>query len=278
MGRTIFRICGLIALIFLLLGAIYIVKGQNKVSDYNADKIEVSFLKLKNDADSILMQNGNQNVLIDTGEKEDAEDVIAYLKSKEVSEIQCLILTHYDKDHIGGAEAIINNFTVKNIIRPYYNKDGKEYTDLINKIEEKNIITTIPTKISNYTVGDINLRVYPPLKKEYADDNNYSLVTLANYKDINILFAGDAVKKRSEELLNIDWPKINIYKVPHHGRANSNSKELINSIKPDYAVVTSKDADATIKDACEEEDTKLIFTGAGTITFSSDGSKVVLDK
>jgi beta-lactamase superfamily II metal-dependent hydrolase len=269
---------GLIALILLLLGAIYIVKGQNKVSDYKADKIEVSFLKLKNDADSILIQNGDQNVLIDTGEKKDAEDIIAYLKSKNVSDIQCLILTHYDKDHIGSAEAILDKFTVKNVIRPYYGKGGEEYTSLINKIQEKNVPTTIPTKISNYTVGDINLRVYPPLEKEYTDDNNYSLVTLASYKDVNMLFAGDAVKKRSNELLNIDWPKIDIYKVPHHGRANYNSKALIDEIKPNYAVVTSTDADEIIKDDFKEVNTEVFFTGAGTVRFSSDGSSVVLEK
>lgn len=278
MRRTVFRICGLIVLILLLLGAIYVLQGKDEKSNYNSNQIEVSFLKLKEDADCILMQDGEQNVLIDTGEKEDADDIIAYLKSKKVSDIQCLILTHYDKDHIGGAEAIFENFTVKNVIRPYYDKNKNEYMNLINNIQEKNIPTTIPTKISNYKVGNINLRVYPPLKKEYTEDNNYSLVTLATYKEVNLLFAGDAVKKRSVELLDVDWPKIDIYKVPHHGRANSNSKGLINEIKPEYAVVTSTDADAIIKDTCEEENTKLLFTGLGTVTFSSDGSKVVLEK
>lgn len=278
MRRIIFRMTGLMILIALLIGSLYALQGRNKISNYKANQIEVSFLKLKEDADSILMQDGELNILIDTGQKEDAEDIVANLKSKNISEIQCLILTHYDKDHIGGAEAIMDNFKVKNIIRPYYNKDEKGYRNLIDKIQEKNIPTTIPVKISNYIIGDINLHVYPPLKKEYFDDNNYSLVTLATYKDVNMLFAGDAVKKRLEELSSIDWPKIDVYKVPHHGRESGNSKDIINKIKPEYAIVTSTDADAGIKDAFEENNTELLFTGNGTITFSSDGSKVVLEK
>ena len=92
---------------------------------------------------------------------------------------------------------------------------------------------------------------------------------------VNMLFSGDADKKRLEEMLLMKWKNIDLLKIPHHGRANIHSEAFIRLLSPTYAVVTSKDADEIIKEICEEINTQVFYTGTGDKVFYSDGLKIV---
>ena len=59
-------------------------------------------------ADAILLQFDGHNVLVDTGENGDGKEIVTELESKNVEKIDLLILTHHDKDHIGGADVILD--------------------------------------------------------------------------------------------------------------------------------------------------------------------------
>lgn len=233
--------------------------------------VEISFLELNEDADCILVQQGEVNLLIDTGEKQDAQKVASYLKAKDVSTIEFLILTHPDADHIGGAVDIIENFKVKNIIQPHYSKSNEQLDMLNVKIETQGIPIIYPTLTRKFSVGEMNIFVYPPLEKHYTKDNNYSLATLIVHGEVNMLFPGDAERKRLEELLLIKWQKIDLYKVPHHGRASTNSEEFTRAISPTYAVITSKIADEIIIKTFEDVNTEVFYTGTGDKVFHSNG-------
>ena len=117
----------------------------------------------------------------------------------------------------------------------------------------------------------MNLIVYPPLEKNYNKTNNYSLAVLINHGEVNMLFAGDAEEKRSEELLKIHWPELSLFKVPHHGRANPLSQKLFETLKPIYAVVTAAQADEVIVEECMKYHTDLYFSSPDTLEFQSDG-------
>lgn len=270
MKKTTILIAGLSFACIIILGILYLINGANQ-------NLQVSVLQMKEDADCILLHDGDSNILIDTGESDDADDIISYLNSENVSKIDYMILTHYDKDHIGSVPEVIEHFEVENIIRPYYGSDSSDVEDFIQNLDETGINTIVPDEIQKYNVGSIKMTIYPPEDKSYNDDNNYSIVTLVEYGDVNMLFAGDVVKKRIAELMDIDWPEIDLYKVPHHGRENNLSEAFINLLKPEYAVVTSDQADSVIVDACSKNDVKLLYTGAGTVTFQCDGKKLDLE-
>lgn len=271
MNKKIVNILRWSVLLLILIGAYWIVSSQKVKQVEKGTPVEISFLGLKEDADCTLIQQGNLNVIIDTGEKQDGYKIINYLKEKKVETIEYLILTHPDLDHIGGAVDIMDNFKVKNIIQPYYPKKKEELNNIGKKAEDKGVAIIYPTLTRKFTIGEINLTVYPPLEKNYSKDNNYSIVTLVNHGKVNMLFAGDAEKKRLEEIMLIKWENISLCKIPHHGRANINSEPFIKAIKPSYGVVTSKDADELIKEACKVVNTQLLYTGTGDKIFQSDG-------
>lgn len=271
MYKKIINIFGWIILLSIISYGYWSVHLKNEKKIAQGTPVEVSFLELKEDADCILIQQGEINVLIDTGEKQDAQKIVNYLQKKNVSCIEYLILTHPDLDHIGGAMDVIDNFKVKNIIQSYYPKGNKQLEKLNEKIKMQGIPIIYPTLTRRFSIGEMNILVYPPLEKYYTKDNNYSLVTLIKHGKVNMLFAGDAEKKRLEEMMLINWQNIDLYKIPHHGRANINSERFIRILNPAYAVVTSKNADEIIKETCKDINTQVFYTGSGDKVFYSNG-------
>jgi competence protein ComEC len=274
MYKKVAFIFGWIILISIIFFGYWNIKSQN-TKIIAGTLVEISFLGLKKDADCILVKQGEVSVLIDTGEKQDAQKIVSYLKAKNVTSIEYLILTHPDADHIGGAVDIIDNFKVKNIIEPNYAKSNEQLEKLNKTIETQGIHIIYPTLTRKFSVGEMNLIVYPPLEKHYTKDNNYSLATLIKHGKVNMLFAGDAEKKRLEEMLLIKLPDIDLIKIPHHGRASTNSEQFIRAIRPKYAVVTSISADEIIKKTFEEIGTQVFYTGIEDKIFESNGDVLV---
>lgn len=256
--------------------ALAFIWGHDSPAKLRNASMEVYFLPTQDDADCIVLLQGTNCVMIDTGEKQDADSILAFLQEKQIQEISLLILTHPDKDHIGGAPALIQNIAVKRIVQPHYTKSSEPLEELNALIKTRNIPNSRPKRVNSYAVGEMQLRVFPPLEKHYNKDNNYSLVTLLTHKSVNMVFAGDAEEKRLQELLQVSWPEIALYKVAHHGRPSKSSGEFIRLLRPMYAVVTAKSSDEEIKHALQEVDAIVSYTGDGLVSFYSDGSSLRL--
>ena len=69
-------------------------------------KADFFFLQTAEDADCTLLLSDGKSILIDTGEAQDYEAICTLLRQKNLERIDCLILTHPDKDHIGSAQAL----------------------------------------------------------------------------------------------------------------------------------------------------------------------------
>lgn len=252
----------------VLAGALYLI--EKPPVNVGGD-ITVIFMQTQNDADSTLLCQQGAAILIDTGEECDSPHIIETLKSHGVEKLDYLILSHPDADHIGGAAAIVGQFPVECVIQPYFTEPNERLAKLNSLLASKRIPILYPTHTRHLRAGGIRFLVYPPLEKHYNDSNNYSLALLVQHEQVNMLFAGDAMRKRSDELLCIDWPPIDIYKVAHHGRANKSSKALFDAIHPSYAVVTAKSADQAILDCAAECETPLYYTAEKDCVFVSDG-------
>lgn len=225
----------------------------------------------KNDADSILLVQDGAAILIDAGEETDAPHILEVLQQYGVEELDYFILTHGDKDHAGGAARILSQVPARRVIQPYY-EAGEQVQSLNAMLDEMGIPVIYPARTLRLQAGEMRFLVYPPLEGHYTDDNNYSLAVLVEHGQVKQLFTGDALRKRSEELLLIDWPEVDLYKVPHHGRANSATGALFDALRPRYAVVTAQSADEAVLQAAQRNHTQLFYTADGDCTFVSDGS------
>jgi beta-lactamase superfamily II metal-dependent hydrolase len=253
-------------------------------------------------ADAILITTENHAVLIDTGEEKHGHEIADYLISKNVNEIDCLIITHFHKDHVGGADTIIRNLTVKEVIVPNYGKESKHYNRFIAAMDEAELNYNALKETVKFTLDNAEFTVYPPWQEyyHYADsvtdededydsddenddvpnENNFSLVVSVNHGNNNFLFTGDAKSKRLKELLMTDsiyYTDYDFLKVPHHGRFNVRGIDFIYTIRPKYAVITcSQDnpADERIIRALEATGAEIFFTLNGNVYCISDGKSL----
>lgn len=237
--------------------------------------VRVSFLQTMEDADCIVISSGSHGVVIDTGEEQDGTAITEAIRERGIETIDYLILTHPDADHVGGAIELLGQFAVNNVIEPVYDGDKEERMEQINDFcEEKGIPVYYAVHNKKINTDYVKLIVYPPLEGHYKDSNNYSLAVLAKHGQNNMLFTGDALRKRTQELLNMNLPKVELYKVPHHGRANSATEDILREVEPRYAVVTAGTADREVTKTCEEMGTEVLYTAERSVDFISDGKSL----
>lgn len=242
--------------------------------------INISFMDFGK-ADAILITTENHTVLIDAANKGDGKVIYEYCTAMERSSIDYFIVTHFDKDHVGGAKAVINKFeSIENIIQPNYEETNSEYEKYVTAMEEKGITPQIMTEQLSFTLDDAVFTVYPALEERYSETNNYSLAVTVEYGESSILFAGDAEKLRIKELTGqIPQQKngFDLVKMPHHGVAEKNTDDFVEYFSPLKAVITCSEkepADEKTLKILEENGTETYTTSDGTASFFCDGYSV----
>ncbi|HIW56849.1 MAG TPA: MBL fold metallo-hydrolase [Firmicutes bacterium] len=232
-------------------------------------------------ADAIILRTSDKTALIDCGEDGDGEDVVEYLFKLGIDRLDYLIITHFDKDHVGGAKDVISSLGVDRIFTPDYTGNNDEYEEFIAAAEQAGVE---PEKLSgniSFTLGDVSMEIYPPLKSYYAEgDNDYSLVISATHGENSFLFAGDAEKERLSELSLQTELKHDFLKVPHHGRVNDETENFLNSVSPEYAVITcskKNPPDDEILNILNALGCSVYLTEDGDVQIKSDGKTIMAD-
>ncbi len=242
----------------------------------NENEIIIDFINVGK-GDCMLIQTLTHVYMIDTGYEETADTVVDFLNENKVKAIDGIIITHYDKDHVGGATEIIKNFDVKEIYMPDYVGEGNKYEKFMEKLEKWN-----KTDLINYVTEDFSVKfdgikmdIYPAKKSEYLKENDYSIITNITNNEDTFLFAGDAEEDRIDELLGDSMIRADVLKVPYHGHLGLNSIQFMEEVSPQYAVITS-DSEAEVSTSIVYELRELgaecYFNCNGNVRCVSEGT------
>jgi len=228
-------------------------------------------------ADAILLTTADSAVLIDTGEKGFGKTILAYLADKGVEKLDALIVTHFDKDHVGGAAKVINGIPVDTVLQSNCPKDSEEYEKYVKALEAAQIEARTVREAVAFTLGGVRYEIDPPRRESYAEDasNNSSLIVTVRNGAQRFLFAGDAQTERLREYLAASPQHCEVLKVPHHGRAEPALDDLLQAVTPAYAVITSsaeEPEDATVLAQLERSGARVLRTRDGAVTVVSDGT------
>ena len=274
------RISAIIASAVLFLGA---VSCGNKSPDNikaDAGSLTVTFLDIGK-ADCMVICTENSTAVIDCGEKDDGKKIVKFLKEQGIETIDHLIITHYDKDHVGGAAKLIKKLDVKDVMAPDYEEPSDEMENYKKELDEKGIIPQLLHEDVSFSMDNAEFTVYAPKQEFYGEDNDndFSLVTKIVHGDNTLLFTGDAMEQRLEEIMDIG--PCTFLKVPYHGRQLDNLSDFLDAVKPKCAVVcTSKGEFASsTQNLLKDKDIPFYSTCFnGQIELESNGKEVKITK
>ena len=245
--------------------------GTETGPDEGQKGFSVFFFEVREDSDAILLMSPEGNVMIDTGLYVDAPRLIDTVKAKGVEHIDLLILTHPDKDHIGGAQAVLNNFQVDRVIMSRAVKNSDEQKLLNIALDHEGLKVDIPRENESCEFGDLKLTIYPAWQEDYKKTNDYSVAVLAEYAGKKFFFPGDAEKERLTELLGEESiPVVDVYKLPHHGRDGKKTDKMLEVLKPSYCIVTAAAPGESVAQTISKIGAKTLSTFDGEIRITVD--------
>lgn len=191
--------------------------------------------------DCSLFISGTQSMLIDCGEKENADTVIQTISDHGIENIDYIVATHAHSDHIGAMSDIIDAFTVSNIIISEPSEDSAStstYENFIDAVNNSNANVILATTGYKFSLGKADCTILAPFQVDNANENNNSVVMLIEAGETSFLMTGDAEKSVEKEfLLNYPSVDVDILKVGHHGSSTSSSDDFIENISPETAVI-----------------------------------------
>ncbi len=256
-------------------GMLFLLSGCGKQTQENQG-IRITFFDVGK-GDAILIETDGHSVLIDSGYDDTAGIVLDYLTKRDVHRLDYMILTHFDKDHVGGADWILEGVEVGEVLQPDYESDAKQYQEYQETMKDKEKQAHLVTQTERFSLDGADFLIYPPQQEEYEEeDNDFSLVISMTYGGRSFLFAGDCERERLKELLGQTEFGLShdVLKIPHHGKKEKNTEEFLRAVSPMIAVFTcpeEMEIEEDISEVLEEMGTLIYMTGQGTVTCLCDG-------
>ena len=254
--------------------------------EYDLSKNAVVHIIDVGQGDSILLQSGKYNVLIDAGPNSSEEKLVDYLGSLGINKLDCVVLTHPHEDHIGGADLVLESFGTDTLLMPDAISSSRAFENVLDAAEENGIGITVPERGDKFTLGELDFTVLAPDSKSYKEINDYSIVLKVEYGDTAFMLTGDAEALSEYEMIDHfgeDFLKCDLLKVGHHGSSSSSSKEFVRAVSPVFAAIScGVDNDY----GHPHRETRALFDAEeieyyrtdldGTLVFVSDKKKVLV--
>ena len=189
-----------------------------------------------------LLQTPKGNVLVDCGPESAQETLCRKLKARGIRSLQFLVLTHPDEDHIGGADVILEQFSVDKILYNGAAEENESFLRLQTGAEQKKIPMVALDRDDEAVLGDLKLTIlHPQDREDPGEGNESSLVFRVQYGAAAILFTGDADEDVEEALLKTCGAEslaATVLQVGHHGSDTSSTAEFLAAVHPNYAVIS----------------------------------------
>ena len=270
-----FRICLLMIFGLLMVWVKHPLTNEVTVVDVGqGDSIFLRSMK----GDTILIDVGGK---VTFGSKEKWQEasqtsnaekaLIPYLQARGVSQIDHLVLTHTDTDHIGDLEEVTKRFKIKEICVSQGALTKPSFVKRLRTL--KRPVRTLKAGDNLPMMGSKLQVLYP--NKIGDGGNNDSIVLYGKLLGSSFLFTGDLEKEGEEELM-VSYPnlKASVLKAGHHGSKGSSSEAFLDQLQPSLSLVSAGENnrykhpnDETLK-RFKERHTKVLRTDQnGAIRF-----------
>lgn len=204
---------------------------------YSQEPLEVHYIDV-GQGSATLLKSGRHAMLIDTGDSDQGTKIQLYLTKQGVENLDYLVLTHPDADHIGGAPVIITKFGIGQLFLSNYEKDNKTTQKVRDAMQYKGLTASDCQVGDTYTLGNASFTILAPVK-EYADSNNASIALMVQNGNNRFLFTGDCEAEAEADLIASGADlSADVYLAGHHGSDTASSQAFMDAVSPTYAVIS----------------------------------------
>ena len=201
-----------------------------------AGQLEVHYIDV-GQADCIFLRCDGETMLIDGGNVDDSDLVVAYLLEQDVTKLDYVVNTHSHEDHVGGLPGVMAVFEAGQVWCPVTSYDSKCFEDFLYYVDQQYLTLECPEPGSTYSLGEAEITVLGPVT-EYEDPNNTSIVLRVDHGENSFLFTGDAEAEAEHDILEEGYDvSCDVLKVGHHGSNTSTSYRWLREAAPQYGVI-----------------------------------------
>ena len=201
-------------------------------------KLNVHFIDV-GQADSILLECDGEFALVDGGNVADGDLVIDYLEAQNVQKLRLVVGTHPHEDHIGGLADVLDHFPVENLwfsAHPNTNKTIRNFLDAADR-QDLDIVEGKPGM--QFALGRATITVLGPVRTDYEDVNNLSLVLMVQFGANRFLLTGDMERVAENDLIESGADlRADVLKVGHHGSSTSTGYRFLREVMPTYGIIS----------------------------------------
>ncbi len=221
--------------------------GVGEIAILDVGQGDSTFIKLPYEEGNILIDAGGvlrfdvpdwaeRHSVFDPG----ADIVVPFLKAKGVKSIEYLILTHSDADHIGGAEAVIRNVKVKNLIIGSGAKRNGMLANVLKAAHQKGVRVYAINGIAKVGSDNYPVNAFYSSVSENLNENNRSIVIYALLGGKSWLLTGDLEKEGETSLIRANPDlRADVLKVGHHGSKTSSSQAFLNTLEAEITIISA---------------------------------------
>lgn len=241
--------------------------------------LQVSFIDV-GQGDSIWLHGSDDtDILIDGGPRSAGPTVVAHLQDGGIDDIEVLVLSHGDADHVGGLIDVLQSIPVESVVYNGQHHTSSTYATLRAEMETRSLTPTPAETGQTHTWGDVEASVLNPQTVPTGDHNEDSVVMLVTYGQTDFLFTGDIGDSTEQTILDSgSGVAAEVLKVAHHGSRYTSSTAFLEAVGPELAVI-SVGADNPYGHPAQETLDRLAAVGArvmrtdvnDTITLTTDG-------
>jgi len=260
-------------------------QNGNSSTPEGSAQVKVHFIDVGQGDCTLVMSHG-EAMLIDSGERDDSDRVIKYLKEQGITKLSCIIVTHPHTDHMGEMPDILKAFKTDKFIMPKVPDNMvptiMRYEKMLKQIKNQGLEISWSSN-SEFRLGDAVINTYTP-KGQFEELNDYSTVVKISCGSRKFLIMGDAEKEEESDLLaqRFDF-RADVLKVPHHGSYKGTTSELLKAVGAQYAVICcgknndyGHPHDSTLKRIKKFISSVYITKDNGDIVFTTDGKSLAV--
>ena len=235
------RISIFLTVFFLLSSAILVSTGVDyTVCASNGESVTLHFIDV-GQGDSIFIDTSGLDVLIDGGKRGAGDTVVEYLGNMSITQINLMVATHMDADHIGGLIKVLDSTIQVDVVKiNNQTHDSDTYDDFMSFATNHTFEAAqrgdvyILTQTANLTV----LNPVDPL--EFSTQNENSVVMRLQVGNSSFLLMGDA-EVATEESILLSGLEVDseVLKVGHHGSNTTTRDDFLNAVSPSIAIISA---------------------------------------